>query len=291
MRFHRVKVPTQEERLALTNMLSQRVARFLERRGLLDRDAENSYRVFEQQEEDAMEQRFGHSITYRIAMGPHQGRKVFTLQTVPPRADPNEVGQAAKVASFSWHAGVVAEPHPRDKLERLCRYISRPAVSEQRLALTANGKVRYPLKTPYRDGTTHVILEPLDCIARLAALVSKPRVNLTRFAGGFAPNSQHRALVTPAKRAKGKKAGGFVEPQSVVERRAAMTWAQRLKRVFNIDIETCEHWAGQVKVSANIEAPVGIKKSLEHLKNKASTNEPGALPENRAPAQLELSPS
>jgi hypothetical protein len=50
--------------------------------------------------------------------------------------------------------------------------------------------VRYPLKTPYRDGTTgdrrsHAIFEPLDFIARLAALVPKPRVNLTRFHGVF----------------------------------------------------------------------------------------------------------
>jgi hypothetical protein len=41
--------------------------------------------------------------------------------------------------------------------------------------------VRYRLKTPYRDGTTHVIFEPLGFIARLAALVPTPRVNLTRF--------------------------------------------------------------------------------------------------------------
>jgi hypothetical protein len=31
-------------------------------------------------------------------------------------------------------------------------------VSEKRLVLTANGNVRYQLKTPYRDGTTHVVL-------------------------------------------------------------------------------------------------------------------------------------
>lgn len=43
------------------------------------------------------------------------------------------------------------------------------------------------------------------CEARLAALVPKPRVNLTRFHGVFAPNSKHRALVTPAKRGKGSK--------------------------------------------------------------------------------------
>jgi len=58
-------------------------------------------------------------------------------------------------------------------------------------------------QTPYRDGTTYVIFEPLDFIARLAALVPKPRLNLTRFHGGFAPNSKHRARVTPAKRGRG----------------------------------------------------------------------------------------
>ena len=111
-----------------------------------------------------MDQLLGASITYRIAVGPHQGRKVFTLQTLPAWDDSfgDEVG---KVAGFSLHAGVMARADERQKLERLCRYVSRPAVSEKRLSLTANGQVRYQLKTPYRDGTTHVIFEPLDKIA------------------------------------------------------------------------------------------------------------------------------
>ena len=117
-----------------------------------------------------MQQLYGHSVSYRIAVGPHQGRKVFTLQTLPPLAGGEDSGQAAKVAGFSLHASVVAEPHRRDKPERLCRYISRPAVSEKRLALSSNGKIRYQLKTPCRDGTTHVLFEPLDFIARLVAL-------------------------------------------------------------------------------------------------------------------------
>jgi hypothetical protein len=68
-----------------------------------------------------------------------------------------------------------------EKLERLCRYISRPAISEQRLSMTDHGKVRYELKTPYRDGTTHVFFDPLDFIGKLAALIPPPRLNLTRF--------------------------------------------------------------------------------------------------------------
>jgi len=46
-------------------------------------------------------------------------------------------------------------------------------------------------------------VEPLDFVARLAALVPKPRVNLARFHGVFAPNNKHRARVTPAKRGRG----------------------------------------------------------------------------------------
>jgi hypothetical protein len=48
-----------------------------------------------------------------------------------------------------------------------------------------SGNVRYQLKTPYRDGTMHVIFEPLDFMARLAALMPRPRVNLTRYHGVF----------------------------------------------------------------------------------------------------------
>jgi hypothetical protein len=81
-------------------------------------------------------------------------------------------------------------------LERLCRYIARPAVSTHRLERLADGNIIYELKTPYKNGTTHVIFEPLDFIARLAALVPKPRFHLTRFHGVFAPNSKHRAAVT-----------------------------------------------------------------------------------------------
>ena len=113
-----------------------------------------------------MEQLLGSSITYRIAVGPHQGRKVYTLQMLPGCTEPFDAG-LGKVTGFSLHAGVSARAEQRQKLERLCRYISRPAISEKRLSLTPNGNVRYQLKTPYRDGTTHVIFEPLDLMAHI----------------------------------------------------------------------------------------------------------------------------
>ncbi len=252
---------------------------------MLERDAEHSTLALDAADEDPMDQLLGHSITYRIAVGPQQGRKVFTLQTLPA-CDPDDLfaDTVGKTAGFSLHAGVAVKARERDKLERLCRYITRPAVSEKRLSLTAQGKVRYELKTPYRDGTTHVIFEPTDFIARLASLVPKPRVNLTRYHGVFAPNSKLRARVTPAQRGKGNqtKVPGEPQAQTPTERRAAMTWAQRLKRVFNIDIETCSKCGGAVKVIACIEDPMVIDKILTHLNNKTPAVQ-APLPKCRAP--------
>jgi len=167
-----------------------------------------------------MDDLIGHSITYRVAVGPHQGRKAFTLQTIPAHTEERDDDGLAQAAGFSLHCGVAAGAHQREKLERLCRYIARPAIANERLSLTRQGNIRYRLKTPYRDGTTHVIFEPLDFIARLAALVPKPRVNLTRFHGVFAPHSRLRSRVTPGGRAR-RCRGDTVESAS--ERRAAMS--------------------------------------------------------------------
>jgi hypothetical protein len=120
------------------------------------------------------------------------------------RPDPG-LERVAKANGFSLHAGVGCEGHQKDKRERLCRYIARPAVAIPRLSLSSTGKVVYTLKTPYRDGTTQVAFDPMDFIARLAALVPKPRVNLTRYHGVLAPNHRWRGTVTPARRGKGVK--------------------------------------------------------------------------------------
>jgi hypothetical protein len=144
---------------------------------------------------------------------------------------------------------------------------------------------RYQLKTPYADGTTHVIFEPLDFIARLAALVPRPRVNLTRYHGVFAPHSKLRAWVIPAPPDQGKQAAA-ADQQTPAERRASMRWVQRLKRVFNIDIETCSKCGGTIKIIASIEDPAVILKILTHLDQRVASSQVAALPNSRAPPRL-----
>ena len=167
------------------------------------------------------------SVSYRIAVGPDMGKKVFTLQTLPAK-DAQHYGQLAQIGGFSLHAGVFADSHQTDKLERLCRYIARPAISEQRLSLTDSGKARYELKTPYSNGTTHVFFEPLDFIGKLAALVPPPRLNLVRFYGVFAPNASVRAEVTASKRGKNSpKLDASQEDTDKPYHARSMSWAHR----------------------------------------------------------------
>ena len=154
LRFRRVKAPTKDGLIKLTHTIAHRVARYLECQGLVERDTGNVYltpEAVDASDDDPSNQLLGSSITYRIAIGPHQGRKVFTLQTLPSLESDNPFsGSVGEAAGFSLHAGVATKANDRAKLERLCRYITRPAISTKRLSMTRNGRVRYELKTPWR---------------------------------------------------------------------------------------------------------------------------------------------
>ena len=128
-------------------------------------------------------------------------------------------------------------------------------------------------------------VEPLDLMARLAALVPTPRVNLTRYHGVFAPNHRLREQITPSRR--GQRHPDTTDAPAPA-RHLSMTWAQRLKRVFKIDIETGEHCGGAVKVIASIEYPAVIKQILDHLERRVEPATPAFRPFARAPPPAEL---
>ena len=110
-----------------------------------------------------------------------------------------------------------------------------------------------------------------------------PGANLTRFHGVFASNSQYRAQVV-----KGQDETQALEKEirTEGEKRAAMTWAHRLKRAFNIDIAICEICGGKAKVIACIEDPVVISKILTHLNLQSPPSNREILPASRAPPVL-----
>jgi squalene cyclase len=95
------------------------------------------------------------SCTYRIAFGPRAGQKVLSLRTLTGRDEKITHGLCADAHGFSLHAAVRCGADQRKQLQRLCRYITRPALANERLSRNAKGQVVLQLKIPYRDGTTH----------------------------------------------------------------------------------------------------------------------------------------
>jgi hypothetical protein len=55
-------------------------------------------------------------------------------------------------------------------LEPLCRYFTRPALSDELVQLNAAGQVKVKLKALWRDGITRLVMSPLDFMQRQAAL-------------------------------------------------------------------------------------------------------------------------
>ena len=178
----------------------------------------------------------------------------------------------ADIDGFSLHAAVRVQANDRKRLEQLCRYITRPALSDERVQVNAAGPVELEPKTPWRDGTTHLVMSPLEFMQRLAALVPRPRLHLIRFHGVLAPNARLRSRVVP----QGPPAQGQPATEAAVDAecevgpvRAAshrLSWAQLLKRVFDIDMQPCPNCgAGELRIiAAVLQRPV-IEKILTHL--------------------------
>lgn len=127
-------------------------------------------------------------------------------------------------------------------------------------------------------------------IAKQAALVPPPRAKLARFYGVFSPNANLCAQLTPSGRGKRPVAGAAPvhlsatdEPRSHEAKRRSISWAQRLKRVFNIDVIACIHCGGAVRVVASIEEPTAIRAILGHFEKHGAREHAHYRPAARAP--------
>jgi len=169
------------------------------------------------------------SIRSRIAMGPEAGEGWRRLGDRVEPLDREESGvesgaeippRCVREGGMSLHADVAVPRNDRRRLERLCRYVARPPLALDRLEAMADGRLAYRLKTRWRDGTTHVVMERRELLERLAPLIPPPRAHQVRYHGVLAPCASGRGRVVPSK--EGRDAG-FVEgsdsrnPSSIAE--------------------------------------------------------------------------
>jgi len=195
--FHEVAAPTLEELQALLAKIITRIMRWLTKQGFLIEEQDRTY-LAESDRESALLPLQAASCTYRIALGPRAGQKVLSLQSVASPDKSSTPDLCAKLHGFSLHAAVRWGADQRKELEHLCRYITRPAIANERLKRNRAGQVVLQLKSAFKDGTTHIVMSPLEFMQRLAALVPRPRLHLIRFHGVLAPNAKLRREIVPS---------------------------------------------------------------------------------------------
>ncbi len=217
----------------------------------------------------------------KLAFGPLAGAPTPRLRQAPDRGAPRTKKKlCAECDGFTLHAGVCIPEHARERLEKLARYAARPPLVDDKLSLTADGqRVLCKFRRPFRDGSTHVVLRLHDFIARLAALIPKPRKHLVTYHGILAPAASYRDRVVPdppddhyetrSPRNAGKTCSHDTDHDTPREsrprERRPFSWAELLKRVYRIDALICEHCGGARRVLAAIIEHDAIRKVLAHL--------------------------
>ncbi len=276
--------PTVKEIEEVLTKIITKLTKYLERQKIIIRDSEDGFQI-PIPDEDTLSKLQATSVTYRFATGKSKGKKAMVLKSVTDNDHNATKGLVAKNSGFSLHAGVATKAHERDRLEKVCRYIARPAVAEERLSTNDQGDVIYRFKKPWDDGTTAMKLTPMELMERLVALVPRPRVHLTRFHGVLAPHYKHRKQIIPKPpELKIVQDQEIIEPKQLELKKKNIPWARLLARVFNIDVETCSKCGGRMKIIAAIEDPKVIRKILEHMGLDAK---PPPLQPARGPPSLE----
>jgi len=258
--------PTVKEIEEVLTKIIAKLTKYLERQKIIIRDTEDGFQI-PIPDEDTLSKLQATSVTYRFATGKSKGKKAMVLKSVTDNDHTATKGLVAKNSGFSLHAGVATKAHERDRLEKVCRYIARPAVAEERLSTNDQGAVIYRFKKPWDDGTTAMKLTPMELMERLVALIPRPRVHLTRYHGVLGPHYKYRKQIVPKppelKLVPDNQVA--IESKQLELKKKNIPWARLLARVFGIDVETCSKCGGKMKIIAAIEDPKVIRKILDHM--------------------------
>ncbi len=242
-RFHATNVPRQEDIEVIVERIAKRAVIALDK--LRDRPSEHK--------DEAL------AIQQPLHLGdtPRERKK---SAGVPKKL-------CASAEGFNLHAATRIAARDRSGLERICRYVSRPAIPEERLQLIdEDERVKLTLKRPWGD-TTALVFEPLEFISHLVTLIPRPYDNLTVYNGIWAGNANGRDEVLP-KQKKCRKGN---------RRTRRLRWSELLSRTFGIDGLRCGVCEGRLMVIAVITKPEPLEAlcaclhlpAVQHLRARA----------------------
>ena len=265
--FVKVKITNQDIEELLHNISSQAL-QHLQKEGYLDPQGEVVLHpdldpLFDEYE--SLKAMTYASTAGRIAFGPNAGQFVTKLGSGFGYSEEIPLAKGRLCFSqngFSVHAGRAINTLNREGLRQLIGYISRGPLANERLEILADEKVKLKLKTPYRDGTSHLVLTYSEFIEKLAALIPPPRSHLVRWSGAFGSNSPYRPHVVLNPEAR--KGFDFTDQEDAY-RPKNYAWAIMLAKVFGIDVLKCEQCGGQLNPIAALKDQAGIARYLRHV--------------------------
>jgi hypothetical protein len=204
------------------------------------------------------------SLRGRSASGPNAGERWRRLgDRVEPTTwndDPEASPRVPQHRGLSLHAAVAVPARDRRRLERLCRYVARPPLASDRLEESPDGRLVLRLKTRWRDGTSHILMERSELIDRLVPLIPPPRAHQVRYHGILAPCASRRDRVVPAAVA----ALAPAETTPVVESPPSI---ERSASLAGIGVE-----APDARAASRTPAPAGMTPEIESC--DVATNRP-----------------
>lgn len=201
IRFHPLPPPDDPEVGRVVVRVAHKLAKLLQKHGC-GQDADPSEPDPLAEPDPLLATLAAASIQGRVATGPRAGQR---LLRPGDRIDPEDLEdceatpppRCATAAGVSLHADVAVPARDRNRSQRLARYCARPPLATERLTKLKDGRLCYRLKHRWRDGTTHILLDPVDLLERLATFVPPPHFHVTRFHGIPAPCASWRDHVAP----------------------------------------------------------------------------------------------
>lgn len=137
------------------------------------------------------------SVRHRVATGPRAGAAVPREKGTLPPTPLMRAGKTHESGGVSIHAAAPLAGGARHSLARLARYITRPPIDPGALEPGPDGKVRYRLKRPFADGTTHVEFAPHELVEKLLAMVPEGPSQRLAYHGVLAPAASQRCKIVP----------------------------------------------------------------------------------------------